>query len=433
MAADAPAVDDGDADTSVATLANGVRVVVIRQPQGMIASVSVFVRTGSAHERRPDNGISHVVEHMVFKGTASRDARRINVDAEQLGAEVNAHTDKDHSAFHMRGLAGDAGSFVRMLGDILLGATFPADELEREREVLLQEFTEDEEDPISVAFRLFDRASFGAHAAAQPVIGNRRNIERFARDDLLRYMRRQYTGTNVVVGVAGGVDPAAIVADAEAAFGALPAGEPNLVPPADWIGGLRSRRLAGTSQSHLVLGFPLPALRDDAPSSMLAAALFGEGMSSPLMDELRERRGLLYYAACSADVLDCCGQFVVEASTAPDKLDEALGEVLRLLMVQAAGVSAQDLERARNQVKVRRLRQLERPSRRLEQAALDLPVLGRLRPQAQWASRLAALDAEQMRQGFARMLAAGASVAVTGELGRGAGERLRGIVAARLG
>lgn len=420
---------DGDHDTTLATLANGVRVVVIRLPQALTAAVSVFVRTGSAHERRVDNGISHVVEHMVFKGTATRDARQVNLDAELLGAEVNAHTDKDHSAFHMRGLPGHAGLFVRMLGDIVLGATFPAEELARERDVLLQEFCEDEDDPIGVAFRLFDGACYGLHAAAQPVIGTRRNIQRFSRDDLLAYVRRQYTGANLVLGVAGDVDAAAIVAEAEAAFGALPRGEPNRVAPAVWQGGQRSRRMAGTGQSHLVLGFPIATLREDAPVSMLAAALFGEGMSSPLMDELRERRGLLYYAACSADVLDVCGQFVIEASTAPDKLDEALREVLRLLAAQAASVSAQDLERARNQITVRRLRLLERPSRRLEQAAIELLVLGRLRPQAQWQQRLAAVSADELRGEFARMLACTASVAVTGQVGRGIVERLRAIVA----
>jgi predicted Zn-dependent peptidase len=113
----------------VATLANGVRVVTLPLPQAETATVAVFVASGSAHESRADSGISHVVEHMVFKGTATRDARRINLDAERLGAEVNAHTDKDHTAFHMRGLGGDVPALVEMLGDLVLAPSFPADEL----------------------------------------------------------------------------------------------------------------------------------------------------------------------------------------------------------------------------------------------------------------------------------------------------------------
>jgi predicted Zn-dependent peptidase len=109
---------------------------------------------------------------MAFKGTRTRDCQRINLDAERLGAEVNAHTDKDHTAFHMRGLADDAPRFVRMLGDIVRESTFPADELEREREVLLHEFTEDDDDPLSTAFKLFDKGCWGPHPMAQPVIGS---------------------------------------------------------------------------------------------------------------------------------------------------------------------------------------------------------------------------------------------------------------------
>ena len=139
--------------TTVTTLANGVRVVVLAMPGIGSASVSVFVRTGSAHEAVRLNGISHVVEHMAFKGTRTRDCQRINLDAERLGAEVNAHTDKDHTAYHMRGLAAHAPRFIRMLGDIVRESTFPEEELERERRVILHEVADDEDDPLTIAFR----------------------------------------------------------------------------------------------------------------------------------------------------------------------------------------------------------------------------------------------------------------------------------------
>src|SRR5438552_2664010 len=191
-----------DSDTTVATLPNGARVVAIRLPHLASASVSVFVRAGSQHESARINGISHFVEHMAFKGTATRDCQRINLDAERLGAEVNAHTDKDHTAFHMRGLARDAGAFVRMLGDIVRNSCFPEAELERERQVILHEFIDDEDDGLSTAYKLFDKACFGTHPLAQPVIGTRRAIQRIARNDLLDYVQRQYGAANVVVGVA---------------------------------------------------------------------------------------------------------------------------------------------------------------------------------------------------------------------------------------
>ncbi|MBL8349422.1 MAG: insulinase family protein [Burkholderiaceae bacterium] len=420
-----------DRAEQVTTLANGVRVLTIALPQLQTASVSVFVRCGSAHERPLFNGIGHVVEHMAFKGTASRDARTLNLDAERLGAEVNAHTDKDHTAFHMRGLGPHAALFVRMLGDIVRHATFPEPDFEREREVLLHEFTEDEDDPMATAFKLFDRGCWGRHPLAQPVIGTRRNIERFGRDDLVAHVQRHYSGANIVVAAAGAIDVDAIEREAEAAFGDLRAGEPNTLDPPAWHGGLRTRAMPGSSQTHLVLGFAIPPLQADEPGAALAAAVLGEGMSSPLMDQLREQRGLVYYAACSADVIDSGGQFVIEASTSPEQLDECLGALAALLAAQARRIDELDLERGRNQLRVRRLRALEKPGRRLEDSALDLLLLGRIRSREAWLQRIGALGADAVRDALAGMLAGGAALAITGRVARGTRDRARGILAAQ--
>lgn len=417
-----------DSHTSLAVLGNGVRVVAVHLPYLASATVGVFVRAGSAHEGKRLNGISHFVEHMAFKGTHERDCQRINLDAERLGAEVNAYTDKDHTAYHMRGMAGDAGRFVQMLADIVRHSTFPEPELERERQVILHEYIEDEDDALSTAFKLFDSACFGLHPVAQPVIGNRVNIQRFSRQDLLDYVGRHYTGANVVVGLAGDVNPESFTAEVEAAFGSMPAGSENVVQPPSYQGDVRTRRQSGSSQTHVVLGFPIPSLRDDDPTSVVAAALFGEGMSSPLMDEVRERRGLVYYAACSADVLPWCGQFVVEASTAPEHLDEYVAEVMRLLRVQAEAIRLVDLERARNQITVKALRAQEQPFRQLEEAAQDLLVHGNLRSREALTERFLAVSAEQVREAFGKMLTAGATVCVAGTVRQGARERLRELV-----
>ena len=155
----------------------------------------------------------------------------------------------------MRGLARDAGAFVAMLGDIVLHSTFPEPEIERERQVILHEYTEDEDDPVSTAFRLFDVACYGDHAMARPVIGNRANLRRFTRADLASWVRQQYTGANIVVGVTGDVDADRIVAEAGRVFGDLARGSDNLVAAPAYLGGSRVRRIAGCSQAHAVLGF----------------------------------------------------------------------------------------------------------------------------------------------------------------------------------
>jgi predicted Zn-dependent peptidase len=172
-----------------------------------------------------------------------------------------------------------------------------------------------------------------------------------------------------------------------------------------------------------VLGFPIPALAQEDPATLVAATLFGEGMSSPLLDQIRERRGLAYYVACSADVTSLCGQFVVEATTVPEHLDEYLGEVGRLLVEQTQRIDPVGLERARNQIAVRRLRERESPFRRLEDAAQDLFVHGRIRSRAEQSQRIEDVSAAQVRDAFAAMLAQTASIAVAGRVGKGPAER----------
>ncbi len=413
------------------TLPNAVRLVALPHAALATASVAVFVRTGSAHEERLVNGISHVVEHMVFKGTATRDARRINLDAERLGAEVNAHTDKDHTAFYLRGLPEHAGEFVRLLADLVLQPTFPAVELEREREVLLQELAEDADDPVAAGYKLFDTACFGLHAAAQPVVGTPRHLERLQRDDLVRYVAQQYLGANLVVGAAGAFDVDDFLGAAEAAFSGVSAGAPNRVAPVRYSGGVRSRAHAGSSQTHLLLGGALPPLAagEDAAGA-LAAAVLGEGMSSPLLHELRERRALAYHATCAADVLDVCGQFVIEASCAPERFDECLDVTLGLLRQHATRIDPDDLARARRQLAVRRLRALDKPLRRIEDAALDLFAFGHAREPAQRLAALDAVSAADVQRVFERLLEAGPSLAITGAVKRGTGAHARERIAA---
>ena len=404
-------------EPQLTTLPNGLRIVTLAMPWRQTVSLSVFVRTGSQHESRRLNGISHVVEHMAFKGTATRDCQRINLDAERLGAEVNAHTDKDHTAFHIEGLARDLGVFVTMLADIVLNSTFPVDELERERQVILHEFTEFEEDPSAMAFQLFDRACYGMHPAGQPVIGNRANLKRFTREELLAYVAQQYGAGKVVVAAAGDFDREAFVKAVDAAFGAMPRGVDEPVSEPAWLGGLKLRRMAGSAQCHAVLGFAAPSLRDDAHwAYVMAAALFGEGMSSPLLDQIRERRGLAYYAACSADVLPLTGQFVIEAATAPEQAEQFFVEVRRLLVEHAAGVDAVGFERARNQLTVRALRALEQPSRRLEAAVQDVYTFGAPRDAAVGLARLQAVTPAQVQAVFQQMLASPAAVALAGSV-----------------
>jgi len=406
-----------NADTHLHTLPNGVRCLVLHQPWRQAVNLSVFVRAGSQHEARRLNGISHVVEHMAFKGTATRSCQQINLAAEALGAEVNAHTDKDHTAFHIDGMAADLPAFVALLAEIVQHSIFPEEELERERQVILHEYTEFDEDPVSMAFRLFDRACYGLHPAGQPVIGSRANLERLTRADLQAHVARLYTGPNVVVAVAGPVDAQAFAKQVEAAFGALPGGTPNTVEAPTWQGGVKLRRMAGSAQCQLVLGHGMPPLADAKHTAwVLAAALLGEGMSSPLLDEIRERRGLAYHVGCSADVGALAAQFVIDAATAPEQADELLQAVAVLLQRHAAKTDTVALARARKQLAVRALRTLEQPVRRLEAAVQDVYTFGRMRGTEEQLQALHDVTPAQVRRVFSTIATRPAAVGLAGSV-----------------
>jgi predicted Zn-dependent peptidase len=325
----------------------------------------------------------------------------------------------------MRGLGVHAPQFVAMLAGIVRHATFPDDELEREREVLLQEVAEVEDDPMTVAYQLFDQACWGAHPAAQPVIGQRRVIERCTRAQLIEHVQQHYSGANTVVAAAGAVDADAVVRAALEAFGDMPRGSELVLPAAAYDGGIRVKRMDTGRQTHLVVGYPLAARAADDAAGDLAAAVLGDGMSSPLLAELREKRGLVYHAACNADRFEFGGQLAIEASFAPNHLDTVLREVMRSVRRLADTVDAVDLERARNQVTVRLLRNDERITQRTEDAALDLFVLQRARRADERVAHVQAVSGEQVRAAFARMLAAGPSVAVAGSVGRATTQRIR--------
>jgi predicted Zn-dependent peptidase len=249
------------------------------------------------------------------------------------------------------------------------------------------------------------------------VIGNRANLKRFTRDDLLSYVQRQYTACNVVVAAAGPVDEALLLRAAEAAFSGMPRGEPNAVPPPVWQGGVKLQRLAGSGQCQIVMGFEAPPLADDGHvAHVLAAALLGEGMSSPLLDEIRERRGLAYHVGCSVDVLPLCSQWVIDAATEPKQAEAFFIETARLLKQHAEHLDPVGLQRARNQISVRTLRSLEQPARRLETAAQDVFTFGRLRDPQAWLGLLQAVSASDVREVFARMLATRPAVGLAGSV-----------------
>ena len=407
------------------TLANGVRLLALPMPHVQSASVGVFLRVGSRDESPASNGISHVLEHMAFKGTATRTVQAINLDAERLGADVNAFTSKDTTGYFMTGLGRHADQFLRMTADIVLNSTFPQAELERELQVIRQEAIEYLEDPQDSSSELLDRAIWGDQPMGMPVIGTVENIERFCRDDVLAHVKAHYVAEKTVVTAAGNIDVEAFLALGEDLFGAMPRSAGGVRPPPvapRYIGSAMGKRFGQVSQVFVNMAYPLApadASRIREPrwrlAASLAAILFGGGMSAPFTDTVRERLGLAYTAESSTEHGDVWLNFIVHAVTTPDKLDQLVSATGALLREHAAGIDPVHLERARNQLAVSRVQSSERTYATMERAVEELFLRGEVTPTPEAIAMIESISADEVRSVFELMLRSPPALAITGK------------------
>jgi predicted Zn-dependent peptidase len=381
---------------------------------------------GSRDETPESNGISHVLEHMAFKGTVTRTVQAINLDAERLGADVNAFTSKDTTGYFMTGLGRHADRFLEMTADIVLNSTFPEAELARELQVIRQEAIEYAEDPQESSSELLDRALWGAHAMGMPVIGTVANIERFTRDDLVAHVKRHYVAEKAVVVAAGNFDAEAFLAHAEQLFAGMPraADAASLATPAppQYVGSAVGKRFSQVSQVFVNMAWPLaPAQAAELPqqrwriAASLAAILFGGGMSAPFTDTIRERLGLAYTAESSSENGDLWFNFIVHAITTPDKLEQLMAATRDLLREHAQRIDPVHLERAKNQLAVSRVRSSERTYATMERAVEELFVYGKVTPTEDTIALIEGIDAEEVRAVFERMLRDRPALAITGK------------------
>lgn len=414
------------ADTPVLkTLGNGVRLLAIPLAHVQSASVGVFLRVGSRNETPATNGISHVLEHMAFKGTATRSVQAINLDAERLGADVNAFTSKDTTGYFMTGLGKHMDQFVEMTADIVLNSTFPELELKRELEVIRQEAIEYVEDPQESSSDLLDRAIWGDQPMGMPVIGTVENIERFTREDVVAHVKSHYVAENTVVCAAGNVDVDAFLALADKLFAGMRSAQASPAAPVVaplYRGEAMGRRFSQVSQVFLNVAYPIaPADAQDIQhqrwrlAASIAAILFGGGMSAPLTDTVRERLGLAYTAESSTEQGDAWLNFIVHAVTTPDKLDKLMAATAALLREHACRIDPVHLERAKNQLAVSRVRASERTYATMERAVEELFLRGTVTSTGEALAMIDTITAEEVRSVFERMLANAPALAITGK------------------
>ncbi|MBT5414884.1 MAG: insulinase family protein, partial [Rhodospirillaceae bacterium] len=320
-------------------LPGGLTVLSDEMPTVESASVGVWVRAGARDERPEQNGIAHLLEHMAFKGTARRSPRAIAEEIEAVGGHLNAFTSREQTAYYARVLADDVPLAVDLLADILQHSTLDADELAREREVVVQEIGQAHDTPDDIVFDHFQAVAYPDQAMGRPVLGTAETVRAMDRDTVGAYLARHYRGTRMILAAAGRVEHDALVELAGAAFEALPPGEAGEIEPAIYKGG-EAREARELEQLHLVLGFPGFAFEDeDYYALSVFSTLYGGGMSSRLFQEVREERGLAYSIYSFHSSYTDGGLFGVYAGTSGSDAEELLDVIARESATLAQTVS----------------------------------------------------------------------------------------------
>jgi predicted Zn-dependent peptidase len=400
------------------TLPSGLRVVTDASGDLRTASLGVFIAAGSRHESEGEHGLSHLLEHMAFKGTAKRNARAIAETIENVGGDLNAETGVEQTAYFARVLGEDVDLGLDVIADILTDSQFDPEELAREKKVILQEIGSVEDAPDDFVFDLFTAAAWPRQPIGRPILGTRESVGGFDRAAIAAYLRRHYRAGAAIVAGAGAVDHDQIVARAQSLLAPLGADKAEAPAQAAYRGGesIVKKRL---EQTHIVVGFEGRAIADpDHDAAHVFAAAAGGGMSSRLFQEVREKRGLAYSIYSFHWGFSDCGLFGFYAGSAPKDAGEVARAALDCLAEAAERLDEAEVDRAKAQFKVSTLTALESPSARAHQLARQTLVYGAPLSLDDMLARIAAISVDDVRQAGAAMLRSPPTVAVIGGVGR---------------
>ena len=387
----------------ITSLPNGITVITHHMPHLETVALGIWVKAGARDEMPEENGIAHFLEHMAFKGTVRRSARAIAEEIESAGGEINAATGMETTTYYARVLKNDWHLALDILADIFINSTLDEEELERERDVILQEIAAAHDQPDDLVFDLAQAASFGNHPLGRSILGTHDLIGSLRRDQILTWRNRHYMGSRIVVAAAGNIDHRAFAAAAATLLGdVVPGGQPDrdapgFVPSAQTV----EKPL---DQAHLVLTFPAPSYRHpDIYALQVMSNLLGGGMSSRLFQEVREKRGLCYSVFSFGSAYEDGGQMGVYAATSPEHANELIELTSDVMMSVAREVTPAEVARAKAQLKSSMVMNLESASSRADQIARQFLAFGYVPDIATLVAKIEAVTVDEVRGLAARL------------------------------
>jgi len=380
----------------LSTLSNGLTIVTDYFDSVETVALGLWVSVGSRHETKEINGISHMLEHMAFRGTATQTAQEIAEKIEAVGGHLNAYTSRESTAYYARILHKDVPLALSILADILQFSVFREEELERERAVILQEISQVQDAPDDLTFDWFQETAYSGQPFGRPITGRADVVSKLSREQIKTYMTQNYSAKNMIFAAAGKVDHQQLVSMMENQFSLLASETTRSGEPARYTGGYFTLQ-KNLEQVHLVLGFQGIDLNSpDYYTASMLATILGGGMSSRLFQEIREKRGLAYGVhSFSSSALDT-GTFGIYTSAGPKEAQDLLPVVCDELLKVSSTLTEKEISRSRNQLKASLLMALESTSSRCRQLAFQMMVYGRPLDSSEIIDRIDAVEEQDI-------------------------------------
>lgn len=361
-------------------------------------ALGVWIKSGSRNETADEHGIAHLLEHMAFKGTARRSAREIAEEIEDVGGEVNAATSTETTSYYARVLKDHVPLAVDILADILTESAFEEEELEREKQVILQEINAANDTPDDVVFDRFSEAAYRDQTLGRAILGTPQTVVSFTPQQIRAYLGRNYTTDRMFVVATGAVDHQEFLRMVEDRFASLPTSPsaPPVMEAARYVGG-SVREPRDLMDAQILLGFEgKPYHARDFYCSQILANILGGGMSSRLFQEVREFRGLCYSVYAFHWGFSDTGIFGIHAATGGENLPELVPVIIDELHKSANEIHQKEIERARAQIRAQLLMGQESPAARAGQIARQMMLYGRPISNPEMMERLEGITIERL-------------------------------------
>ena len=362
------------------TCQNGVRIVLEQIPTVRSVAIGVWIGTGSRNENPENNGISHFLEHMFFKGTKTRSAREIAESFDSIGGQVNAFTSKEYTCYYAKVLDNHAPFALEVLADMFFNSTFDSEELNKEKNVVNEEIKMYEDTPDDIVHDLLSQAVYGDHPLGYPILGTEETLQSFTGEKLEQYMHDTYRPENVVISIAGNV-PESFIKNAEDFFGSYEASKEKMEYVKPDFHATHASRKKETEQAHLCLGFEgLQIGHSDVYSLIVLNNVLGGSMSSRLFQEVREQRGLAYSVFSYHSAYRDSGMVTIYGGTGASQLNVLYDTIQDTLSkLRAEGITDKELNNSKEQLKGSLMLSLESTNSRMSRNGKNELLLGRHR------------------------------------------------------